>query len=95
MIPQRPQDGFWLPAVALASLLSAYLNEPKAAASLYSLLGMTAVGEELQALRAAHASETAAGEPVRAEATAEVCRNLFRREVEYWTVRYEGSVARL
>jgi hypothetical protein len=26
---------------------------------------------------------------------AEVCRNLFRREGEYWTVRYEGSVARL
>jgi hypothetical protein len=26
---------------------------------------------------------------------AEVSRNLFRREGEYWTVRYEGSVARL
>jgi hypothetical protein len=28
-------------------------------------------------------------------AAAEVSRNLFRREGEYWTVRYEGSVARL
>jgi hypothetical protein len=33
-------------------------------------------------------------EMVRA-AAAEVCGNLFRREGEYWTVRYEGSVARL
>jgi hypothetical protein len=28
-------------------------------------------------------------------AAAEVSRNLFRREGEYWTVRYDGSVARL
>jgi hypothetical protein len=28
-------------------------------------------------------------------AAAQVSRNLFRREGEYWTVRYEGSVARL
>ena len=33
-------------------------------------------------------------EMVRA-AAAEVSRNLFRREGEYWTVRYEGSVVRL
>jgi hypothetical protein len=33
-------------------------------------------------------------EMVRA-AVAQVSRNLFRREGEYWTIRYEGSVARL
>src|SRR5215471_6832096 len=33
--------------------------------------------------------------PVPAESATEVAGNLFRRESEYWTVRYEGSVARL
>src|SRR6266487_1436248 len=37
-IPQRPRNGIWLPAVALASLLSAHLNEPEAAGSLYPVL---------------------------------------------------------
>jgi hypothetical protein len=37
-LPGRPRDGIWLPAVALASLLAAYLNEPGAAGSLYPLL---------------------------------------------------------
>jgi hypothetical protein len=192
LIAQRPRDGIWLPAVALASLLSARLNEPEAADSLYSTLfpyarhivaftapqpvvclgsawfylgllatvrsrwaeaadhfqaaiaahdqlgarsflarnryeyarmllcrgaasdrtralglldralatastlGMAAVAEGIQALRAADAGEAAPGQPARAEAAAAgVAGNLFRREGEYWTVRYEGSVARL
>jgi tetratricopeptide (TPR) repeat protein len=37
-LPRRPRDGTWLPAVALASLLAAHLNEPGAAGSLYPLL---------------------------------------------------------
>jgi tetratricopeptide (TPR) repeat protein len=191
-IPRRPRDGIWLPAVALASLLSARLNEPEAAGTLYSMLlpyarhivaftapqpvvclgsgafylgllatvmsrwaeaaghfqaaigaherlgarsflartryqyarmllcrgqpadqsmalglldralptastlGMAAVAEGIQALRAAHGSETPPVPPAHAGAAdAEVSGNLFRREGEYWTVRYEGSVARL
>jgi tetratricopeptide (TPR) repeat protein len=38
-LPQRPRDGIWLPAVALASVLSVNLNEPGAADSLYQVLG--------------------------------------------------------
>ena len=37
-LPQQPRDGIWLPAVALASLLAAHLNEPRAAGSLSPLL---------------------------------------------------------
>jgi predicted ATPase len=37
-LPERPRDGIWMPAVALASVLSVRLNEPEAAAGLYSLL---------------------------------------------------------
>ena len=57
-----------------------------------STLVMAAVAEGFQALRA---GETGPVPPVRAESAAEVAGNLFRRESEYWTVRYEGSVARL
>jgi hypothetical protein len=39
-------------------------------------------------------SDERVAEMVRA-AAAEVSRNLFRQEGEYWTVRYQGSVARL
>jgi hypothetical protein len=38
-LPQRPRNGIWLPAVALAAVLAARLNEPEAAASLSTLLG--------------------------------------------------------
>jgi tetratricopeptide (TPR) repeat protein len=37
-LPQRPRNGIWLPALALASVLSACLEEPEAAGSLYPLL---------------------------------------------------------
>lgn len=37
-IPRLPRDGLWLAALALASLLSARLQEPDGAASLYPLL---------------------------------------------------------
>src|SRR5262249_5826279 len=57
-----------------------------------STLVMAAVGEEIQAL---WAGETGPVPRVRAESAAGVAGNLFRRESEYWTVRYEGSVARL
>jgi tetratricopeptide (TPR) repeat protein len=38
-LPQRPRDGTWLAAVALAAMLAAHLNEPQVAGSLHSLLG--------------------------------------------------------
>ena len=58
-----------------------------------STLGVAAIAERIQALRA---GETAPVPPARVEAAAaEVGGNLFRREGEYWTVRYGGSVARL
>jgi tetratricopeptide (TPR) repeat protein len=38
-LPQRPRDGTWLPAVALAAVLAAHLNEPQVAGSLHPLLG--------------------------------------------------------
>ncbi|HJW61237.1 MAG TPA: hypothetical protein VJ931_16535 [Actinomycetota bacterium] len=37
-LPQRPRDGIWLPAVALASALSVHLNEPRSAGSLQLLM---------------------------------------------------------
>jgi len=37
-LPRRPRDGIWLPAVALTSMLAAYLNEPEAAGRLDQLL---------------------------------------------------------
>jgi hypothetical protein len=37
-LPHRPRNGIWLPAVALASVLSARLNEPDAAGGLYPVL---------------------------------------------------------
>jgi hypothetical protein len=55
LLLRRPQDGIWLPAVALAAVMSASVDEP--------------------------------------EAVAGVSGHLFRREGEFWTVRYEGSVA--
>jgi tetratricopeptide (TPR) repeat protein len=61
-----------------------------------STLGMEAVAEEIQALRAAQAGKTAPMQPARAGAAdAGDSGNLFHREGEYWAVRYEGSVALL
>jgi tetratricopeptide (TPR) repeat protein len=191
-IPQRPRNGIWLPAVALASLVSARLNEPEAAGELYPILlpyaghiiaftapqpvvclgsasfylgllasvtsrwaeatdhfetaigahdrlgarpllartryeyarmllargraadrsrasglldqalasaraiGMVQVSEGIQALQAAQAGGPLSAGPAAAEAAApEVSRNVFRREGQYWTVCYEGSVVRL
>jgi tetratricopeptide (TPR) repeat protein len=190
-LPQQPRDGIWLPAVALASLLSAHLHEPQAAGSLYPLLGpyaerivaftapqpvvclgsasfylgllatvtahwaqaadhfeaaiaahdrlgarpwlartryeyarmlfhrgqatdrsrahrllkqalatastlgMAAVAEGIQALQAAQVGGRVPAGPAAEAPTPEVARNLFRREGEYWTVAYEGSVVRL
>jgi tetratricopeptide (TPR) repeat protein len=60
-----------------------------------STLGMAALVEGIQRLQAARAggpSQLGTG----AEAVApEVAGNVFRREGEYWTVAYEGSVVRL
>jgi hypothetical protein len=55
-------------------------------------LGMAAVVEGIRALRAGEAPSEG---PAAEAATPPVTRNLFRREGEYWTVRYEGSVVRL
>ena len=188
-LPQRPRNGIWLPAMALASLLSAHLNEPEPRAactrscfltrgtsspsrrpsrssatdrrrSTWALLatvrpggraadhfeaairahdrlgarpllartryeyarmllaaagprtepggraarralatagtlGMAAVAEGIQTLRAARAGGTVpVGRRCRGRRRAGP-RNVFRREGEYWTVAYEGSVVRL
>ena len=55
-------------------------------------LGMAAVVEGIRTLRAGEAPTEG---PAAEAATPPVTRNLFRREGEYWTVRYEGSVVRL
>jgi predicted ATPase len=191
-LPKRPRDGIWLPAVALASVLTVRLNEPEAAAGLYLLLtpyaghvinftapqpvacygsaafylgllatltaqwaaagdhfdtaigvherleartflartryeyarmllarghgadrdrasglldralatadtlGMAAVADEIRMLQAAQADGTVTVGPVAPTAVQpELSRNLFRREGEYWTIAYDGSVVRL
>ena len=191
-LPRRPRDGIWLPAIALASVLSAHLNEPEAARSLYPLLapyaehvvaftapqpiacygsasfylgllatvtaqwtaagdhfqtairahdrleagpllartryeyarmllargqaadrnrapglldqafatastlGMAAVAEGIRTLQATQAGGTVPAGPTAAgDAPAELPRNVFRREGEYWTVVYDGTVIRL
>jgi hypothetical protein len=59
-------------------------------------LGMAAVAEEIRTLRATQSGRSTPTEPAAAEAVApEVARYLFRREGEYWTISYEGSVVRL
>jgi hypothetical protein len=57
-------------------------------------LGMAAVAEGIRALQAAQAGEVS---PVGMGTTAapEASRNVFRREGEYWTVVFDGSVVRL
>jgi len=60
-----------------------------------SSLGMAAVAQGIQTLQASQAGGTSPAGPA-AEATApEVASNMFRREGDYWSVRYEGSVVRL
>jgi hypothetical protein len=190
-ISQRPRNGVWLPTLALASLVSAYLNESEAAGSLYpvllpyarhiiaftapqpvvclgsasfylgllatvtsrwaeagdlfeaatgvhdqlgarpllarthyeyarmllrrgqaadrsralglldrafataSSLGMAAVAEGIQTLRAAQAGGSVSAELAAEAGVPAASRNVFRREGEYWTVCYDGSVVRL
>jgi tetratricopeptide (TPR) repeat protein len=60
-----------------------------------SSLGMAAVTEGIQALRGVEAGGTLAAGPGSLAAAPELSRNVFRREGEYWTVAYEGSVVRL
>lgn len=61
-----------------------------------SSMGMAAVAEGIQMLRAAQPGGTVPAEPAAAEAAApEMSRNVFRREGEYWTVAYEGDIVRL
>jgi hypothetical protein len=57
-------------------------------------LGMAAVAEGSRASQAAQAGEVS---PVGmgTAAAPEASRNVFRREGEYWTVVFEGSVVRL
>ena len=191
-LPQQPRDGIWMPAVALASVLSMRLNEPGPAAGLYlllapyaqhvisftspqpvachgsasfylgllatltaqwaaavdhfetairvherleagpllartryeyarmllirgqtpdrdralglldralapaSTLGMAAVAEGIRTLLAAQADGIGPAAPRAAQAAVpELPKNLFRREGEYWTVSYDGSVVRV
>jgi hypothetical protein len=61
-----------------------------------STLGMAAVAEGIQALKAAKAGGPSPAEPAAAQAAApEAARNVFRQEGEYWTVAYQGAVVRL
>jgi hypothetical protein len=59
-------------------------------------LGMVAVAEGIRTLQAAQAGWPMPAEPAAAETAAPgAAMNLFRREGEYWTVMFEGSVVRL
>jgi hypothetical protein len=59
-------------------------------------LGMAAVADEIRMLQAAQADGTVTVGPVAPTAVQpELSRNLFRREGEYWTIAYDGSVVRL
>ena len=57
-------------------------------------LGMAAVAGGARALQATQAAATSQRGPADA-ARPEVAGTVFRREGEYWTVAYEGSVVRL
>ena len=58
-------------------------------------LGMAAVAGGIEALRAAPEGVAAADCRSSAAAAPETFSDVFRREGDYWTVRYEGSVVRL
>jgi hypothetical protein len=60
-----------------------------------STLGMAAVAEGIRALQAVQTGERPPAEPAATATIPEASRNVFRREGEYWTVCYEGSVVRL
>ena len=60
-----------------------------------STLGMAAVAEGIRAFQAAQTGERPAAEPPAAATVSETSRNVFRREGEYWTVSYQGSVVRV
>jgi hypothetical protein len=57
-------------------------------------LGMAAVASGIEALRAAPEGVAAADCPS-STAVPETLSDVFRREGDYWTVRYQGSVVRL
>jgi hypothetical protein len=57
-------------------------------------LGMAALAEGIRALQAAQAGEVSQV-GMGTAAAPEASRNLFRREGEYWTVVFEGSLVRL
>jgi hypothetical protein len=58
-------------------------------------LGMAAVAEEIRTLEAGQAGEVSQVGSGAAAAAPEASRNVFRREGEYWTVVFDGSVVRL
>jgi tetratricopeptide (TPR) repeat protein len=61
-----------------------------------SSLGMAALVEGVQALQAAQADgSVSVGPATEAAAASAASRNVFRREGEYWTVAYDGSVVRV
>src|SRR5690606_14166143 len=53
-------------------------------------LGMSAVQNEIVALR-----EVKAGTPEARAAEASLAHNVFRREGDYWSIRYDGTLVRL
>jgi hypothetical protein len=66
----------------------------RALAATYSL-EMGAVTRLIEALRAVQAGGTLPAGPAAAAAVPEVGRKVFRREGEYWTVCYQGTVVRV
>jgi hypothetical protein len=60
-----------------------------------SSLEMGAVTQLIEALRAVQAGGTLPAGPAAAAAVPEIGRKVFRREGEYWTVCYQGTVVRL
>jgi hypothetical protein len=66
----------------------------RALAATYSL-EMGAVTQLIEALRAVQAGGTLPAGPAAAAAVPEVGRKVFRREGEYWTVCYQGTVVRV
>src|SRR5829696_4442377 len=69
------------------------LEQALAAADVLGMAAVTGEALALQAAQAAQAAGTSRG--AAAAAAAEVAGNVFRREGEYWTIGYEGSVVRL
>jgi hypothetical protein len=94
------EDAFRHQADTHRTPLLAYLRQPRPFTILMAhdetgRRWVFSTGYDLQSESLAEFTDEQVANMIRAAAAAEVSRNLFRREGEYWTVRYNGSVARL